>query len=95
MTIRTRLILSILFGALVGGAVTAYAATVRHAALAAAAAKPAAGSADSALAAGFIVTTLAVGLLTFALVSIRAYRRNRSVMPRAARRGQGDYGGGW
>jgi hypothetical protein len=99
MKTRTRFILSMLFGVLAGGAVTAYAATVRAAALAAAAARTPASqhvSADSALTAGFVVTTLAVGLLTFAVTSIRAYwRYRRGPLSRPARRGYSDYGGTW
>jgi hypothetical protein len=107
MTAKTRLIVSLLAGALAGAALTWFEATKRHAALAAAVAKLTAHghhheSATRVLATGFAVTTLAVGLLTF--IAATAWQRSRDrralaiPMTGRGRRGYGsygDYGGGW
>ncbi len=96
MTARSRFGKSMLAGALAGAALTWFEATKRHTALAAAAAKAMAHghhhlSTTSILAAGFIATTLAVGLALFTAATVYVRRRYGRALAGARRRGYGDY----
>ncbi len=104
MTARSRFGKSMLAGAAAGAALTWFETTRRHAALAAAVARPMAHgqhmSTTSILAAGFAATTLVVGLAVFAAATIYVRKRyGRAVLAGARRRrgygGYTDYGDRW
>src|ERR1035441_10934818 len=104
MSAKSRFTNSMLTGVLASAALTMYEATKRHAVFAAAAAKQPAGqhvTASVILAAGFAGTTLAVALVVFILLTLRAGRRARKArqvtagrQPAPARRYGGGGGGG-
>jgi hypothetical protein len=102
--IKRTLFKSIIFGALVAGALTLFDARNRHAALVAQAARPVAGGRHTSVAvillSGFVGATLAIGAVTFVLL-LGAARRARRGQDRPERgpRGRRRYGygpgGGW
>ncbi len=97
MTARTRFGTSMLAGAAAGAALTWFEATKRHAALAAAAAKPMAHgqhlSTTSILAAGFVATTVAVGLAVFTVATVYVRKRYGRAAALAGGRRRSGYGG--
>jgi len=102
MSTKSRFTNSMLTGVLASAALTMYEDTKRHAVFAAAAAKQPGGqhmTASAVLAAGFAGTALAVAVVVFILLTLRAGRRSRKARRAMAGRqpapARGRYGGGW
>jgi heme/copper-type cytochrome/quinol oxidase subunit 2 len=108
VTTKTRLQASALAGLLTAGAVTWFAATHRHAVLAADAARSAAHgqseSVTSILVIGFVATAVAVTVFVFIAASVVAARRRRRLLQQYYRgdtatgriySGHGSHWGGW